>query len=155
MFRIGPSKFLAVLLLSFSSLAQAGSEVGEVASNFTVSRLDGTEFNLSEYRGKKMVNLVFWATWCPVCLAEVPELTALHKDYGDEVELLALSVNASERPIPAYVRKHDLKYPVAIDLSRSVMEEFKVQGTPTQILIDENGVIVYRGSDTPDMQNYL
>lgn len=140
---------LIVLLLLSGPAAFAGSEVGEEATDFTVTRLDGTEFKLSDYRGEKMVNLVFWATWCPVCQAEIPDLKAFHEAHGDEVELLALAINASKRPIPGYVEKHDLTYPVAFDASRNITKNYNVTGTPTQILIDKDGVIIYRDSKTP------
>lgn len=142
--------FFTAILSTVTTSANAGSEVGEAASNFTVKRLDGTEFRLSDYRGEKMVNLIFWATWCPVCQAEIPAITSFHEDYGSEVEVLALAVNASARPIPAYVEKHALSYPVAIDTSRKVMSEYNITGTPTQILIDKDGVIIYRDGKTPD-----
>ena len=141
--------FAFALFLAIGAGAHAGSEVGEVASDFTVTRLDGTEFNLSDYRGEKMVNLIFWATWCPVCQAEIPAITRFHENHGEEVEVLALAVNASARPIPAYVEKHALSYPVAVDTSRNVMNEYNITGTPTQILIDKSGVIVYRDAKTP------
>ena len=142
-------------LLMFVALAQAGSGEGQMATGFTVKRIDGDDFTLSDYRGDKMVHLVFWATWCPVCRAEIPVLKAMQQQHGDDVEILALSVNASDRHIPGYVKQHQLTYPVAIDLSRKVMEAYAVSGTPTQILIDRRGTIVYRGSETPDIASYL
>lgn len=152
MLKAGSLKFvqLVILFLLAGPAAYAGSEVGEEATDFTVTRLDGTEFKLSDYRGDKMVNLVFWATWCPVCQAEIPALKAFHEAYGDDVELLALAINASSRPIPGYVEKHELTYPVAFDASRNITKNYNITGTPTQILIDKEGVIVYRDSKTPD-----
>ena len=139
------------VLLLVAGTAFASPQQGDTALDFTINRLDGSEFRLSDYQGKKPVHLVFWATWCPVCLAEVPELVKSYETHGADVEMLAISINASPRPIPAYVERHSLDYPVAIDLSRKVMEAYGVEGTPTQLLIDASGVVVYRGSTTPDL----
>lgn len=146
---------LVILLLTIGPQAYAGPDVGDSAPGFTINRLDGSQFDLSTYRGEKLVHLVFWATWCPVCRAEIPAIKNLQENHGDVVEVLAVSVNGSARPIPEYVERHQLNYPVAFDISRSVLERYNVAGTPTQILIDKSGMIVYRGSETPDMSNHL
>ena len=124
------------------------------APPLTLISTDGERVELADLRGKVVV-LNFWATWCPACRAEIPAISKLHDTHGDQVEVLAVSINASDRAVPAYVEQHNLKYPIAFDVSRRIATQFEVEGTPTQVLIDKNGVIVYRGSDTPDVSVYL
>ena len=147
---------LSLIALFTSASLQAeqsnniGVELGQIAPDFTVSDIDGKTFKLSEYRGKKPVYLVFWATWCGTCKHEIPEFKALHKSVGDKIELLAVNVDhlswwsalsESKNRVKKYVKKYELPYAVALDDKEQLISLFEVRGTPTQILIDKEGVI--------------
>lgn len=149
-----PMAAFIAALFSASLYANAGnsSKVGDGAADFSIARLDGSTFRLSDYKGKKAVNLVFWATWCPNCKAEVSALNALHERYGDDIEVLAVNVtvNDSLRRVKHYQKKHKLAYPLAFDEGREVSNAYGVVGVPTLIIIDINGVIRYRAVKTPE-----
>jgi thiol-disulfide isomerase/thioredoxin len=130
--------------------SQVGSQVGNIAPDFSVTNLDGKTFKLSDYRGKKPVYLVFWATWCPTCKHEIPQLTELYKNLGTEVEILAINVdflswwsslNTSNNRVEKYVKKYDIAYAVALDDEENLISLYQVRGTPTQLLIDKEGVV--------------
>ncbi len=129
-----------------------GTRVGNTAKNFSISRIDGTEFKLSDFKGKKAVNLIFWATWCSNCKAEIPSLKSLSKNYGTEIEMLAVNVavNDSMKRLTHYRKKYSIDYPMAYDEDHQVANSYGVMGTPTLIIIDIDGIIRYRGAEVPD-----
>jgi len=79
-----PGKVAIYLVCFFVTLqsikaADGGTLVGDKVPDFTVESLDGKTFNILEYRGKKPVYLIFWATWCPICKKELPTFKAMYK----------------------------------------------------------------------------
>ena len=145
---------LALISVTFVTGLNAGvgTGVGDTAADFTIARLDGSVFKLSDYRGKKAVNLVFWATWCSNCKVEIPEIKSLHAAHGENIEVLAINVtvNDSLKRVNRYQEKHELTYPLAFDEGRKVTQMYVVMATPTLFVIDINGVIRYRDAETPD-----
>jgi len=149
------SALCAVLLAAYAASGLAadrptGVQVGSMAPDFSVQRMDGKTFHLADFRGKKPVYLVFWATWCPTCLREIPDFKALHQRYGKDVEMLAINVDtlswasnltSTKRRVEHYRKKHQLPYNIALDDDNRLAELFAVRGTPTQMLIDKNGFI--------------
>ena len=89
---------LALISVTFVTGLNAGvgTGVGDTAADFTIARLDGSVFKLSDYRGKKAVNLVFWATWCSNCKVEIPEIKSLHAAHGENIEVLAINVTVND-----------------------------------------------------------
>ena len=98
-------------------------EVGDTAPDFVVGMFDGTQVRLSELRGK-VVLLNFWATWCPPCRAEMPDIQKLYESYDTEGDdaLVVLGVAApgfsqegSEEEIKAFLEDNGYTYPVLMD----------------------------------------
>jgi len=145
--------FLALTVVLFFSMSQsvAGNKVGDKAPDFSTTTLDGKEVDLSNYLGKKPVYLVFWATWCPNCLKEIPEINALHTKFGDRLAVLAINVGINDSADKAreYQKKHDMKYSVIFDDGSTISSAYGIVGTPTQLLVGTDGIIRYRGAKTP------
>lgn len=150
-------KLMAILLalagLSLINISPtlAASQVGEPAPNFSLLTLDGNRFDLAEYRGKKPVHLIFWATWCSACKHEIPDIKEVFYKYDDKIAIVAINVSVrdSVEKVHRYVGKYNTPYPVAFDDGAKVTRLFNVMGTPTQIIIDTHGIIRYRGTATP------
>ncbi|WP_281560977.1 TlpA disulfide reductase family protein [Thalassomonas sp. RHCl1] len=142
--------FCFCLLVNLPAAATAYK--GDTAADFTISEIDGSKFQLSDYKGKQAVYLIFWATWCPNCKREIPKLKEIHASYGGDIKVLAIntSINDSLKKVKHYIEKHALTYPVAYDTERRVTKLYRVMGTPTQLVIDINGVIQYRAVEVPD-----
>lgn len=84
---------------------------GKEAPDFTVTDLNGKKHTLSEYRGKNVM-LIFWATWCPPCIAEIPHLIELRKQIGeDKLIMLGISYIDPKNTTEA-VRKLVTKNPI-------------------------------------------
>ena len=105
----------AILLLpscgSRGGKAEADTEsttlvkAGDKAPDFTVEMFDGTKTSLAELKGK-VVLLNFWATWCPPCRVEIPELIKTSKAYADKgVVIISLSVDEDSAPVLPFVKK--------------------------------------------------
>lgn len=114
--------------------------VGHPAPDFTVSTLTGETFTLSELRGKPVV-LNFWATWCPPCRAELPELQAAAERY--EGEIIIAGVNQAE-PADSVTQFADglgLRFVVPLDTDAQVSRLYGARSLPTTFFIDRGGVI--------------
>lgn len=139
-----------LLLFSLSGTAQEQSVlgVGDQAPNFTISRLDGSQFQLSQYRGQKPVYLIFWNTWCGYCIKKVPQINELASNYQQQIEVLAINTSWSDNKelISQFKKQYQVNYPIAFDLDAKVTDLFDVWGSPTEFIIDINGTIQHRDS---------
>ncbi|MDO8735038.1 MAG: TlpA disulfide reductase family protein [Elusimicrobiota bacterium] len=150
--------FLALLLTSYFLLltsafsAPPGIDVGNKSIDFSLQVLSSTEtFKLSNYEGKNPVLVNFFATWCPYCVQEIPELNELQKKYTQK-GLIIVSVNIQEKEekIANFVKRKKILYKILLDTNGEVAKKFIVLGIPTNILIDSKGVIVFRGNNLPN-----
>lgn len=114
-----------------------------VAPDFTLPTLDGGSVRMAELRGK-VILLNFWATWCPPCEAEMPDLDALHRTYGESQGLVVLGVNLQEDvgKVAPFVRERNLGFPILLDMDGRVTSEvYHVRPLPTSFIIDRQGYI--------------
>lgn len=115
--------------------------VGMPAPDFRVIGLDGTPHQLSDFRGHP-VWLNFWATWCPPCRAEAPDIESAYEQYaGAGLIVLAVDVGEGQATVQGYVQRVGLKYLIGGDQSTEISAQYHVSGLPTHYFIDANGVI--------------
>ncbi|GGF25432.1 hypothetical protein GCM10010954_25420 [Halobacillus andaensis] len=132
---------------------ETGLEEGQQAPEFTLETLDGEEAQLSDYRGQKvMVN--FWATWCPPCRAEMPDMEKFHQN--EDVQVLAINLSETESSIgevEEFADEFDLSFPILKDEKSEVAAQYEVNPVPTSVFIDEDGKIqsVMMGAMNYDM----
>lgn len=112
------------------------------APDFTLETLEGETVQLEDYAGE-VVLINFWASWCPPCKAEMPDLQRYYEAYRDE-GFVILGVNASEErgAVEAFVADHDITFPVAIDSTQEMMGEYGVTGLPSSFFVDREGRIL-------------
>ncbi|GAB4460220.1 MAG: hypothetical protein OHK0029_23910 [Armatimonadaceae bacterium] len=126
-----------------TSLAGKRVENGPVVPEFTGELPSGETFRLSDYKGK-VVLLNFWATWCPPCIEEIPDLIRLQEKYGDKgLQVVGLSADDSLEVAAEFAKKNGVNYPILIappDVARAVGG---VQGLPTSVLLDQEGKVVW------------
>ena len=143
---------VSLLLLSLSLAACGGEDpsqtvginVGSVAVDFTLPDLDGTEVSLSQYRGD-VVLINFWATWCPPCRAEIPEIEAAYRARNDEgFVVLGIAVEQSHALVAPFVELEGMTYPVLLDELSQVYSTYRVPGLPVSVVVDQDGVIQAR-----------
>lgn len=114
------------------------------APTFSISKLDGTVVSSSDFRGRVVV-LDFWATWCPPCRRELPELEKLYRRYqgNSKVSFWAVDVQKNgETPEKAhdFMQKAGYSLPVAFDSQKSY-EALSLEALPSLIIIDKSGRI--------------
>ena len=115
-------------------------------ANFTLTSLDGQRWTLRSLRGK-VVLVNFWATWCPPCRKEMPDLDALYKKYKNQgFVVLAIS---DEQPgtVRSFLAKHKVAYPVLLDPGDLIHKRFGVDGIPKSYLYDRDGRLVAQAMD--------
>ncbi len=122
---------------------EAGAHIGQRAPDFTLVRADtGETVSLSDLRGQTVV-LNFWATWCPPCRAEMPELEAAYLEQGYPDDLVVLGVNQEEtvEQVMRFMDDFSLTFPVVLDTDAAVRKRYAVPGLPATFFIDREGVI--------------
>jgi peroxiredoxin len=123
--------------------AKVGITEGNVPPDFELITLDGEKMSLSSLEGKKVI-LNFWATWCPPCREEMPDMQKIHDEYEGEVVVAAVNLTSSEKNIDSVKRFVDelgLTFPVLLDEDGKINKQFEVLSYPTSYIINEDGVI--------------
>lgn len=153
-----PKRFHAAVLvvaLAVTPLAQAAIDVDDASPVATMGLVDGATLFPTQLRGK-VVLTVFWATWCPICMRELPEYQHLRERYASAgFEVVALSLDDSPEPVPEpvrdYVRRAEIRFPVAMR-TPTVKEAWgAIQGTPLVFLTDRNGIVRAKHRGAPDL----
>ncbi|MDW7710774.1 MAG: TlpA disulfide reductase family protein [Deferrisomatales bacterium] len=124
-------------------------KVGDVAPDFSLEEFStGQQRALSDYLGRKVVMLDFWATWCGICVAELPRLVEEYEALRDRgYELLAVTLSRGDRADLGRIRelqeKHGITYPLLMDTSLEVARKlYGLAGPiPIKVIIDCEGKI--------------
>ncbi|MFZ3587795.1 TlpA family protein disulfide reductase [Bacillus sp. DJP31] len=124
---------------------QKGPLLNKQAPDFTLETLDGKDVTLSELKGKK-VFINFWASWCPPCLKEMPEIQAF-SDQNPDIIVLAVdfrNTEKSDEAVQEYITENKYTFPVLLDRTGSVGNAYKVLTLPTSYFVNTKGVIQYK-----------
>ncbi|MEX2356474.1 MAG: TlpA disulfide reductase family protein [Thermaerobacterales bacterium] len=122
--------------------AEPRPQVNYLAPDFELEGLDGEMIRLSDYRGQ-VVFINFWATWCPPCLAEMPEMAKLHDNDPD---LTIIGVNlvhteSSPAAVSEYMNRHGYEWATALDTNGDIAVQYRALSLPTSLFIDREGVV--------------
>lgn len=115
--------------------------------DFALPDLKGVERQLSEFRGKWVV-LNFWATWCPPCLKEIPELVEFHEQFQDK-NAVVIGVDFEDIPLDELVEfteSYFMSYPILRTKPTAKTPVGVISGLPTTFLISPEGKLVARQS---------
>jgi peroxiredoxin len=123
-------------------------------ADFTLTDLHGRVWTLSALHGK-VVLVNFWATWCPPCRKEMPDLETLYSRFKDQgFVILAISDEESEKVEPFITERH-ITYPVMLDPGRKVNELFQVDGIPKSFVYNRDGKLVAQSIDMRTQGQFL
>ncbi|HWQ94453.1 MAG TPA: TlpA disulfide reductase family protein [Gammaproteobacteria bacterium] len=129
-------RIVIIVSLSMAACTQA------LSADFTLPDIDGVKHTLSDYRGKWVV-VNYWATWCPPCLDELPELDAFHSRHKGK-DALVLGVNMEDIPLDKlreFVDEHFINYPVLLGGNREETAFGPLPGLPVTYLISPTGEV--------------
>ncbi len=122
-------------------------------ANFTLTDLHGKTWTLKDLRGE-VVLVNFWATWCPPCQKEMPDLEALYKEFRHErFVILAISDEEADKVRP-FITQRKITYPVLLDPGRKVYSLFNVEGIPKSFVYDRDGKLVAQSIDMRTQQQF-
>lgn len=124
------------------SEAETGLEKGNLAPDFELKTVNGETVKLSELRGEKVL-LNFWATWCPPCRAEMPDMQKYHEEHDDGV-ILAVNLTETEQnlgQIESFLKEYGITFQILLDESTEVSSNYDAYALPTSYLINTDGTI--------------
>ncbi|MFD1850424.1 TlpA family protein disulfide reductase [Oceanobacillus bengalensis] len=138
------------LILSIFALEQAsaegkvGLEIGNQAPDFELETLDGEKVKLSDFRGKPVM-LNFWATWCPPCREEMPDMQKFHEN--NDVVVLAINVThteINEKNAAKFVDEFGFTFDVLLDVNGEASDIYRIRPIPTTYMITSKGEISHK-----------
>jgi len=156
--KLGMFLILGISVISFAHCdnVQAVQQAmpGKSAPHFTAQDTVGNEVSLSTLTGNGPVLLVFFATWCPPCQHEVPEINSIARTYATRgLQVVAVSVDTNANVLPSFIQEKDIIYPVWHDASGTGARLYGVTSIPTNILISRTGIILYRAHTPPSVKD--
>lgn len=121
-------------------VARVAAHVNFKAPDFQLTTLDGKTVALSDYCGK-VVLINFWATWCPPCRTEMPDIQAAAQAHPDGLVVLAINNAEDAETVKRFAQQFNLTFPILLDSDGSVARKYGVQGLPTSFFIDRAGIV--------------
>lgn len=128
-----------------------GLAIGAKAPDFELKTLTGETVKLSSLKGKKVM-LNFWATWCPPCKAEMPEMEQFYKQAGDDVVILAVNIDP-QLDVQGFVNENKITFPILLDADDKVNETYQILSIPTTYFIDSKGIIKNKFTGSMKLEN--
>ena len=126
--------------------------------NLNLMDEDGKTISLAEFKGK-VIFMNMWATWCPPCIAEMPNINKLHKEVGDEIAFVMISLDDDFETAKAFNKRKGYDLPIyTLQSNRPAM--YQSSTVPTTYVIDANGqlVLTHKGManyNTSEFKSFL
>jgi len=131
---------------------------GDMLVPFSGTTMQGRQINMGTIIGTEPVMLVFWASWCPNCAREIPQIERLLlTDGGKDLRVITINVgvNDSEDRAREFMHKTGMDYPTIFDAGSTITRQHGIISVPTILIADRRGMIVYRQHFVPDEAKLL
>ncbi len=120
--------------------APSVAKVGALAPAFNEPTVAGTSLSMAELRGKP-VYLNFFASWCPPCNEEAPDVNSVQRQFkGDGLQVVGVDILEDKKKAQLFVDQHHLSYPAVVD-SGTLRDAYNINGMPVHVFIDRTGVV--------------
>lgn len=138
-----------------SLIGRPAPRSGALAPAFTLTDLDGETHHLMDFHGRPII-INFWATWCPPCREEMPDLQRVYEQYqADDLVILAINNDEPPQVIREFVEEHDLTFLMLLDETNVVTRLYEVQSYPSTFFIDRSGRIRHDTYSGPLTESYI
>jgi thiol-disulfide isomerase/thioredoxin len=139
-------------LLAFVLAVLLSACSGDKAPNITATSFIDKQQQINFSVPNKPVLVNFWATTCPSCIEEIPGLVALQQEFGDKLAVVGVAMDYDEpAQLTAFATQRKLPYMIVHDSNQQIAHGFgNVYVTPTNVLLNAHGEIVWKGVGTPD-----
>lgn len=131
------------LMAALSAPAEPPSQLlGKPAPDFDAELLDGESISLAQHKGRDIVILDFWATWCGPCIQAMPGLMEVAEAYKDR-NVVFYAVNVQETPsnVKTFLQEKDWDLTIPMDRDGKISTKFMVSGIPQTVVIDKDGTV--------------
>ncbi|AFM42847.1 Peroxiredoxin [Desulfosporosinus acidiphilus SJ4] len=123
---------------------KVGLEKGNLAPDFELENADGKAIKLSSFRGKKVV-VNFWASWCPPCRLEIPEIEKYYtQNKNTGIEILGVNLTTAEKSqatVTSFIKANSITFPVLLDKDGDAAHLYDISSIPASFILDSRGVI--------------
>lgn len=129
-----------LLLFILGSLSSGFAQVPDLE----LKNLDRQYVRLKNFQGKQLTVIDFWATWCKPCLASIPKINELSKEFQSKgVAFWGINVDSprNESKVKPFVRSMNISYPVFLDGDMELMDNLNVTVMPTLLILDQKGKV--------------
>ena len=132
----------------------AAIEQVRAKADFTLNDIHGKSWTLGSLKGK-IVLVNFWATWCPPCRKEMPDMQTLFERFQDR-GLVVLAISDEEMSkVQPFIEEQKYTYPILLDPGRKINSLYRVDGIPKSFLYDRNGRLVAQAIDMRTQRQFL
>lgn len=132
--------------------AKNGTDSGDHAADFVLTLEDGSQLRLSDLQGRPVM-LNFWATWCPPCRQEMPDIIKAYETADNDLVVLSINERENIDAVKPFAEAFGISMPVALDEDGRLADIYGVRGMPTSVFINRDGVVVakWSGFISPDV----
>ena len=123
-------------------------------ANFTLKDLTGKSWTLRDLKGS-IVLVNFWATWCPPCRKEMPDLDSLYHRFSKKGMVILSLSDEAEATVKAFLADKHYTYPILLDPDKKVHEAFGIEGLPRSFVYDRNGKLIAQAVDMRTMNQFV
>jgi len=142
---------LSILWIIFSTISvpQSNTKISQIpqkgfyAPDLLLQNLSGQEISFRDFQGQAII-LNFWATWCPPCKAEMPDLQKVYLQFQGR-GLVVIGINRTDQEnyseVPDFIQANEITFPVLLDPTGEIAKKYNVSALPTTFFIQPDGII--------------
>ncbi len=123
-------------------------------ADFTLTDLQGKKWTLHDLHGK-VVLVNFWATWCPPCRKEMPDLESLYERFKDKGFVILAISDEEQTKVAPFIKEKNISYPVLLDNGDKTNNLFQVEGIPKSFVYNRDGKLVSESIDMRTQHQFL
>lgn len=117
-----------------------GLKPGQIPPSLALETMTGDTFSEASLKGKK-VAINFWASWCGPCHMEMPDLVRFADENQDDFIVVAINVAETLKEVEPFVEAYGIEFPVLLDRTGELTQQYQVIGLPTTIFLHSDGTI--------------